>query len=454
MLKPFSEMKYKAAQRAAELIVDLFMKDFQGNLKKIMHLVDALAFHPEAKGSANKIRMYYETNHPLYQLMQRMAEELNFNSRKALINLLLSAWFLNKQKRQKFKDEEGFYPPQLLVVSPTERCNLDCKGCWAGMYKCEQDMELELLKRIIEEAKEEMGIEFFVISGGEPFLRDDLFQIYERFSNVFFMVYTNGTLITDEVAARLGQFGNVAPMISIEGFQEQTDSRRGKGVYAKIMASMDRLKTQGVLFGFSATTFRNNVDVVSSEEFVDLMIAKGCFWGWYFQYIPIGRNPDPNLMLTPQQREKLRKRTYQNRSKKTIFLADFWNDGPQVGGCLAGGRYYLHINCQGDVEPCVFCHFAADNIKQKSLREILKSPFMREIRKNIPYDGNTLRACMLIDRPWVFREYWTRFKPYPTHKDAELFTTALSKDLDRYAGGVAEIFDKAWNEGDYEKIAP
>ena len=140
------------------------------------------------------------------------------------------------------------------------------------------------------------------------------------------------------------------------------------------------------------------------------------------------------------------------RNSKPIFLVDFWNDGPAVNGCMAGGKRYLHINARGDVEPCVFAHFACDNIREKSLTEILKSPFFRAIREGIPYDGNTLRACMIVDRPEYLRDYCKRFNAYPTHEGAETIITQLREEIDRYAQGVAEIFDRAWQEGDWIKL--
>jgi MoaA/NifB/PqqE/SkfB family radical SAM enzyme len=141
------------------------------------------------------------------------------------------------------------------------------------------------------------------------------------------------------------------------------------------MDAMDNLRKEGVLFGFSATQTRENTDIITSFDFIDMLIEKGVYIGWYFQFLPIGKDPDVNLMATPQQRIKLRKFIEEVRATRPIFIGDFWNDGPFVGGCIAGGRRYIHINHKGDVEPCAFVHFAVDNIKNKSLIEALQSPF-------------------------------------------------------------------------------
>ena len=390
----------------------------------------------------------------LNKWLKRASAQLNPKAKSALIkNIILKSAVTSVNKRKEFEKRYGFYPPQHIVISVTARCNLNCKGCWAHRYRGSLDMPLEFLQRIINECRE-IGIHFITITGGEPFIRKDLFEIYKRNQDMFFHIYTNGTLIGDKEIKILKDLGNVGIMISVEGFKEITDKRRGKGVFEKIISVMESLKKEGITFGYSVTTTRENVYEVTSQEFVEFMVERGCLVGWYFNYVPIGHNPNPDLMPTPSQRDLSRRRIYELRKKYPILLADFWNDGPSVGGCMAGGKRYLHINVNGDVEPCVFCHFAVDNLKEKSLVEVLNSEFFTEIRKNIPYDGNTLRSCMIIDRPQVLREYLKKYPAYPTHPGAE----SLVKDenivraLDEYSAELARIYDEAWRKGDWEKI--
>jgi MoaA/NifB/PqqE/SkfB family radical SAM enzyme len=299
-----------------------------------------------------------------------------------------------------------------------------------------------------------MGIHYLTLSGGEPFIRKDLFELFRKYPDVQFLVYTNGLLIDDAAAKQLAELGNAMPMLSVEGFEETTDRRRNKGTFQKLMATMDRLHAAGVLYGFSATATCHNWDEISSEEFIKLMLDKGCFYGWYFQYVPIGRNPDTTLMVKPDQRDQLRRRIYKLRNQSPIFLADFWNDGPEIGGCMAGGKRYLHINSSGDIEPCVFVHFAVDNIRDKTLTEALKSPFFTSIRTGIPYDGNLLRACMIIDRPDILREHCAKHGARPTHEGGDSILTTLAGQMDANAKGVAQIYDKAWNEKDWMRVYP
>ncbi|MDH5406796.1 MAG: radical SAM protein, partial [Candidatus Aminicenantes bacterium] len=317
----------------------------------------------------------------------------------------------------------------------------------AGDYTKGEDLDYQTVSRVITEGYD-MGIHFITISGGEPLLWGDLLRLFSEHNDVYFQIYTNGTLIDEQMARELASLGNVAPAISVEGLEKETDDRRGKGTFARIMTAMEKLKENGVMFGFSATPTRQNSDLLASEEFIDFYIEKGCFFGWYFQYIPIGRNPDINLMSTPQQRNRLREMIHQWRANKPIFIGDFWNDGPYVGGCIAGGRQYLHINHKGDVEPCVFTHFALDNIKTKSLKEILKSDFFRMIREKQPYTDNLYVPCMIIDNPQVLREIVALSGAHPTHQGAEsvISDPRIKAHLDRYAAEMHRLTDDLWEK--------
>ena len=367
------------------------------------------------------------------------------NARKGiLVSFLANNFLLGLVRKREFRERENLRPPDLLVISPSMRCNLGCYGCYAGMYQRKDDvLSFGTIDRILNEAKE-IGIHFIVISGGEPFFREDLLDIFDMHNDVFFQVYTNGTLIDGKMAERLAELGNVLPCISVEGFEKETEERRGKGVFARITGAMDNLREAGVLFGFSATATHQNNEFIVSDEFVDFYVEKGCFIGWYFNYIPIGRRPALDLMPTPEQRDYRRRKLNEQRIKKNIALADFWNDGALTGGCIAGGREYLHINANGDVEPCVFVHFAVDNILEKSLTEVLKSDFFRAIQERQPYSENHLLPCMIIDHPSVLRDVVSETGARPTHPDAETIITELSPDLDEYARRYGEIADRAW----------
>jgi len=278
------------------------------------------------------------------------------------------------------------------------------------------------------------------------FVYEEMLDLYKKHKDMYFQVYTNGTFIDKEMAQTLARLGNVAPMISLEGFREITDRRRGKGVFDKAMQAMDNLREEGCFFGASITQTRNNTDEITADEFFELLLRKGCYVIWFFQFLPIGKDPDLNLMATPQQRNRLREKVYQIRARLPIFIGDFWNDGPFVGGCIAAGRRYVHINNKGDVEPCAFVHFAVDNIKNKTLKEALNSEFFKFLRSRQPFGrGNLLTPCMIIDEPEVLRQAIAQTGARPTHEGADVILDgAVKQGLDEYALQIAKITQDAW----------
>jgi MoaA/NifB/PqqE/SkfB family radical SAM enzyme len=361
---------------------------------------------------------------------------------KVLDNFLVNA-IRGKRQRMAYHQRTGLQPPYFLVISPTMQCNLRCIGCYAGRYTRDSQMPLDLVDRILHEARQ-MGMYFMTISGGEPFFRRDLLDLFEKYQDMYFQVFTNGTLIDDRLADRLAEMGHVFPSISVEGFEQETDARRGPGVFRRLTAAMDRLRERGVLFGFSATATRGNNDLVVSDEFVDFYRQKGCCIGWYFHSIPIGSQPDLDRTPTAAQRLYRRRRLLELRERFPMLLVDFWNDGALVGGCMAGGRYYVHINVHGDVEPCVFCPFAVDNIRHKSLHEVLDSPFFRTIRARQPFSRNHLRSCMIIDHPAILREAVRACGARPTYEGGEALLTTAADGLDRAAADWATLADQQW----------
>jgi len=184
-----------------------------------------------------------------------------------------------------------------------------------------------------------------------------------------------------------------------------------------------------------------------SDEFIDLMVQKGAFVGWYFLCMPVGKNPTTEFMPTPQQRLYLKLRRDYIRDNKPLFIIDFWNDAPFVRGCISA-RQFIHINSRGDVEPCIFTHFAANNIKTSSLRDALKSPFFKALKNRQPYDDNLYLPCTLIDHPYVIREVVEETRPYPTHEGALALIndSKIRQDLNNYACEVKSLYDKVWEE--------
>ncbi|UBM62394.1 radical SAM protein [Candidatus Sulfidibacterium hydrothermale] len=328
--------------------------------------------------------------------------------------------------KESYKEKYGDYPPQFITLSPGKGCNLHCVGCYASSDAAKAEkLDFETTRRIVREAHDIFGSRFMVISGGEPFMyRADgktILDLFEEFNDMFFLVYTNGTLITEGLAKKLAELGNVTPAISVEGWEEQTDERRGKGVYHRIMKAMENLRKAGVPFGISVTATSKNVDILLQDEFYEHFFNDlGVTYMWQFQLMPIGRGKDvTELMITPEQRVKLYHQWTHLLEDKRFPIADFWNSASLSSGCIAYGRWngYFYIDWNGNMMPCVFVPYYVDNVKDlfaqgKTLADGLQSKLFKNGRQwqkdygfeNPDHRGNVLMPCSIRDHYKNFKE--------------------------------------------------
>jgi len=418
-------------------------KDADKTLMRMCRLAHFITDDPAWRAALQNIMGKIREGHPGIGVARKFLTRINPKVRALFVrNLIVGETLLGPNKRHALEESLGLYPPSTMVISPSMWCPLKCYGCYAGNYAKEEQLSFEEVDSIIKQGKE-LGMQFIVLSGGEPFAWKPLFDIFQAHQDVVFQVFTSGLLLNDATVDRIVELGNVSPAISCEGFEEETDRRRGPGAFGKVCQAMDRLRDAGVLFTFSATATRENLDTLTSERFVDFWIERGCLIGWYFTYMPIGRGPALELMPTPEQRVELSRRLKRLRATRGIILIDFWNDGEYVSGCISSGRKYFHINNKGDVEPCVFCHFATDNIREKSLVEALKGPLFTGLRARQPFHPDYRRPCVLIDNPEVLREVVKETGARPTHDGAETLVEDYAEALDEYA----ENFGRALEDG-------
>ncbi len=439
-------IKEIAVKQMAIQLTPLIGKLSDREMGRFLTVAKKLAPTDFTKSFIDTIERMRVNHDPMIDFLKRMINQTNPRTRERIINNLLIKELMQGDVIRHNLWLEGNASTQTYLISPTMRCNLNCPGCYASQYSRKDDLEIDVINRVVTEGKE-LGMFLVTILGGEPLIRRDMLDIYARHKDVMFQIFTNGTLITKELADQFARMGNVVVTISLDGFEEETDARRGKGVFQKVMQGMDYLRENKVPIGFSAMITRYNLDTIISEAFNDMLVEKGCLLGWHFLYIPDGRNPDTSLMPTAEQRELLRQKGAQYiRKNKPILIIDFWNDAPVVGGCIAGGQYYFHINSKGDVEPCIFVHLATDNIKQKSLKEAVNSPFFKSIRNQQPFSQNLLRPCMIIDHPKVLRNLCAECKPYSTDSEVCSLVTSLAGDLDDYSQQAAEVLDPVWKK--------
>lgn len=414
------------------------------NYTRIAQLFRAQADSPNKKVVADWVEHYFSPEGQGRQYVKRVLTQIHPNVRRNYLARFINTLVFHDMSVPHYASNgREVTSPACVVLSPTMRCNLRCHGCYAGSYTKEDDLPQDVLERVIGEARD-LGVHFYIVSGGEPLVYEPLFDVFKKFNDCAFQFYTSGQLINEQKAKKIVELGNVVPAISLEGFKEQTELRRGPHAFERAMRAMDILREARALFAFSVTVTRLNFDEVTSDAFMDMLIEKGAGYGWYFTYVPIGRNPDISLMPTPEQRNKLRIFINHIRQTRPMLIGDFWNDGALSEGCLSGGRRYLHINNKGDVEPCVFIHFAVDNVKEKPLVDCLASDWMTAIRKAAPFGTNLLRPCPIIDHPHVLRGLVKKFNPRPTHEGAESVVSELAEALDEYGAGVKAVYDPVW----------
>ncbi len=437
----YLEVKRAARDLALDKAVHYLARDPDKNLFVLLDFAERLAFDQEQKRKIRLLREHFKDNEQVREQARRLSKNPRMIS-KFMINWVGNGMLEGQRKRVEKAKELGVTVPSLILVDPTAACNLRCPGCWAQDYSKADSLEPELFDRILREAKE-LGIYWVVLSGGEPFAYPHLLDIISDHQDMAFMAYTNGTLIDEETARRMGEMANISPAFSLEGWEKETDARRGKGTFEKIGNSMALMRENGIYFGASVTATRENVDILFSDDYIDWLVEEGAVYMWSFHYVPVGRDSNTNLMLTSEQRKDLFYKVARLRSEKPILIADFWNDGEATQGCIAGGRLYFHINAAGDVEPCAFAHFATENIRKKSLEEVLQNPLFKAMQKRQPFSENYLMPCPIIDHPQILRDIVAESGAHPTHEDAEnLIKGDIADELDKISSSWRKEAEK------------
>jgi len=366
-----------------------------------------------------------------------------------LLNAAYEGGFRGFKTSEACAAKYGCNIPWIVLMDPTSACNMHCTGCWAAEYGHRCNLTFEEMDKVLTEGKE-LGIHACLFTGGEPLMRKaDIIRLCEKHPDVAFHAFTNGTLIDEAFCQDLLRVGNFFVSVSIEGFEEANDSRRGAGHFAKAMAAMDLMRSHRIPFGVSICYTSKNYKDVTSDEFLDMLIAKGCIFAWYFHYMPVGINASTDLLLTPEQRAYVKSRVREIRGLtggKEIYAIDFQNDGEFAGGCIAGGRRYCHINANGDMEPCVFIHYSSANIRDKSLIECLQQPLFLAYHEGQPFNNNMLRPCPMLENPELLQKMVREAGAKSTDLEAPESAEHLCGKCVAYAQHWKIEADKLWAE--------
>lgn len=438
--------KIKAA--AIKQVYGYLDKDPEQNIPKLMAKLSNLDSEGGISGQLKTInKAISDPDGNWFNFIKSLWTDIDAGQRKALVDsAVVNASIIGNPMATKLQEKYQCNIPWAILMDPTSACNLRCTGCWAAEYGHKMNLSLDELESIIRQGKE-LGTYVYLYSGGEPLTRKkDLITLCERHPDCAFLTFTNGTLIDDEFADEMLRVKNLVPAISVEGFEDSTDERRGDGVYKKVLEAMERLKKRKLLFGISCCYTSHNTDIIGSEEYFDSMIAMGAKFAWFFTYMPIGADAVPELIATAEQRKFMYEQIQRFRKTKPIFTIDFWNDGDAVGGCVAAGRGYLHINANGDVEPCAFIHYSDSNIREKTLLEAYQAPLFQAYRKAQPFNDNMLRPCPVLDNPGALTKIVDESHANSTDMLKPEFACEYCKKCENAAQSWAPVADKLWEE--------
>jgi MoaA/NifB/PqqE/SkfB family radical SAM enzyme len=386
--------------------------------------------------------------------------------------------------REGYCAARGMLPPSFVTISPTNACNLRCSGCYAA---CETQsvsrLPFETFDRIVQEGHDLWNLRMIVLSGGEPMMYRDhgrtIFDLFEKHQDMFFMFYTNGTLIDDAAASRMLDLGNVTPAISIEGLEEHTDARRGRGTFARILRAQESLRKYGVPFGLSVTATRKNARILAEDDFYDYWFDRqGGLYMWSFHLMPIGLARDTmDLMITPEERLAIRECIVRLIGEKQYTIADFWNSGILVDGCIAYGKQdgYIYIDWDGKIMPCVFVPYYEQTIQEiyargQTLDAALDSPMMvrgrawqcryqghpLHVLRDGEKVGNLLMPCSIRDHYENFRRniLTPEAKPEEVNARLALEDEEYRRRMNEFDARLSELSEPIWNrryEEDWER---
>ena len=453
------DFAHKAQRKMFEAILDSVIKHSNSDrtkaIKQLVDLVKKTMYDIWGSATYEMFGFSSKPDSKWMKYIDNLLNDVHPNIIKAkALNTAYEAGYRGFRIAQDMKKKHDINIPWIILVDPTSACNLKCTGCWSAEYGHLIQLSYEELDRIITEG-EELGIYAWLMTGGEPLIRKaDILKLAEAHPYSSFHIFTNGTLIDDAFCEEVVRLGNIAPSISLEGFEEVNDLRRGKGVFQKVMHAMDTMKKHKLLFGTSICYTSSNYKTVTSDEFLDMIISKGVKYTWYFHYMPVGNDASTDLLLTPEQREYMYHRVREIRAGeggKPIIAVDFQNDGEYVSGCVAGGKYYCHINPNGDVEPCVFIHYSSANIHDMSLLDCLKQPLFKAYKANQPFNPNHLKPCPMLENPEKLIQMVHETGAKSTDLQSPETVENLCGKCEHYAADWNDTADKLWNAGYHVK---
>ncbi|WP_295252199.1 radical SAM protein [uncultured Catenibacterium sp.] len=467
-MNTLDKVSHAAERKAMEVVIDHIVKgldkDRTGEYLKLIDLAEKFYGKGFTKENYDAARIaVQDPNNKWVKYINSVIDEANPEFiKKTALNLGYEAFFRGTKTIRENRKKYNCNIPWLILFDPTSACNMHCEGCWSGTYGHKSNLSFEDMDKIVTQGKE-LGVYLYLLTGGEPLVKKkEIIKLAEKHNDVEFAIFSNSTLIDDAFCKELVRLGNITFLLSIEGTPETNDARRGDGHFEAVMKAMDLLKKYGIVFGTSICYTKYNVEAVTSDEFFKMISDKGARFGFYFHYMPVGNNAVTDLLPTMAQRKYMIDRIRYIRSDKcdiNFYPMDFQNDGEYVGGCIAGGRNYFHINSNGDAEPCVFIHYSNTNIHDNSILEMLQSPLFMAYHEGQPFNENHLRPCPMLENPSLLREMVKNTGAYDTNMESPETADHLCDKCEDYAKEWAPIAEEYWKDHKhprpkYENYAP
>ena len=403
-------IKESAEAMSVKGILNYLDKDPDQNIPKVLEFLDRFDAKDAwltQRRAAHAVLDDKDSN--WYRLAKSLWTDIDDGVRKKLFeNFIINTALLGYPRQEALRQQYGCNIPWAILMDPTSACNLHCTGCWAAEYGNKMNLTYEEMDSIVRQANE-LGTYMFLFTGGEPLVRKkDIIRLCEEHNDCVFLSFTNATLIDEAFADEMLRVKNFVPAISVEGFEQATDDRRGHGTYGAVVKAMELLRRKKLPFGISCCYTSANTEVIGSEEYFDDMIAKGAKFAWFFTYMPCGQGAVPALLATAEQREFMYHQIRKFRQTKPIFTLDFWNDGEKVSPVTISElnkKAYVHIEdwrnrpLQGGKYPYVYVdgiylrrNWGGEYEKVKLVAKMLKAIHAQESKKAAREKAKTVVA--------------------------------------------------------------
>ena len=451
------KLEWQCAGCVIEILLKSIKKQPEKNITKLINIAQKLMGKEFPQKNYDKFRRAInDESNVWHKFAISLLNEVDLDTlKKMLMALGIGAGVRGTKAVRENREKYKCNIPFLMLFDPTSACNKKCKGCWSAEYGHLSNLTMPQMRSIISQGKA-LGTHVYMLTGGEPLIKkNEIFTLCRENPDCAFLAYTNATLIDEAFCLEMKSVGNLSLALSIEGTKQSNDSRRGDGSYDTTMAAFDLLKKHRLFYGMSICYTSENIPYVTSDEFIDEMLEKGVRFGFYFNYMPVGHAGDAALIPTPEDRAfmyKWLRKVRDGHQGKPMFFMDFQNDAEYVGGCIAGGRNYFHINSNGDMEPCVFVHYSDSNIKDKTILEALQSPLFMAYYRNQPFNDNHLRPCPLLENPEILRKIVKQTGASSTDLIEKEDVDTLCSKCDGFACKWEPVANELWANNPHPKI--